>query len=137
MTGAEAIDDGISVRVKKGFYVILGTLALALGFIGLFLPVIPTTPLVLVAAACYMRGSKRLHGWLLESKWFGETIRTYQSGQGLRKATKVRAIGLMWIVITISAVFYVESLPVRVVMFGTAIWATNYLYLYRLPTYAD
>jgi uncharacterized membrane protein YbaN (DUF454 family) len=135
MTGAEAMDEGISLRIKKGFYVILGTLALALGFIGLFLPVIPTTPLVLLAAACYMRGSKRLHGWLLESKWFGETIRTYQSGQGLRKATKVRAIGLMWIVITISAVFYVESLPVRVVMFVTAVWVTKYLY--GLPTYAD
>jgi uncharacterized membrane protein YbaN (DUF454 family) len=135
MTGTEVTDGGISLRVKKGFYVLLGTLALVLGFIGLFLPVIPTTPLVLLAAACYMRGSKRLHGWLLESKWFGETIRTYQAGQGLRKATKIRAIGLMWIVITISAVFYVESLPVRVVMFGTAVWVTRYLL--GLPTFVD
>lgn len=129
------MDESFSLRLKKGFYVVLGTLALSLGFIGLFLPVIPTTPLVLVAAACYMRGSKRLHGWLLESKWFGETIRTYQAGQGLRKATKVRAIGLMWLVIMISAFFYVDSLLVRLVMFGTAIWATRYLY--RLPTYVD
>jgi uncharacterized membrane protein YbaN (DUF454 family) len=82
-----------------------------------------------------MRGSKRLHEWLLESKWFGETIRTYQSGQGLSKPTKIRAIGLMWIVITISAVFYVESLPVRVVIFGTAILVTRYLL--GLPTYGE
>jgi len=135
MSGTESVDGSISLRLKKGFYVVLGTIALALGFIGIFLPVIPTTPLVLLAAACYMRGSKRLHGWLLESKWFGETIRTYQAGQGLRKATKIRAIGLMWIVITISAVFYVESLPVRLVMFGTALWVTRYLY--GLPTYVD
>lgn len=129
------MDGSLSLKLKKGFYVVLGTLALAIGFIGIFLPVIPTTPLVLLAAACYMRGSERLHGWLLESKWFGETIRTYQSGQGLRKATKVKAIGLMWIVITISAVFYVESLPVRVMMFGTAILVTRYLL--GLPTYVD
>jgi len=135
MSGTGVEDGSITLRMKKGFYVVLGTLALALGFIGIFLPVIPTTPLVLLAAACYMRGSERLHGWLLESKWFGETIRTYQSGQGLRKATKVKAIGLMWIVITISAVFYVDSLPVRVVMFGTAILVTRYLF--GLPTYAD
>jgi hypothetical protein len=135
MSGTESVDGSLSLRMKKGFYVVLGTIALALGFIGIFLPVIPTTPLVLLAAACYMRGSKRLHGWLLESKWFGETIRTYQAGQGLRKATKIRAIGLMWIVITISAVFYVESLPVRAVMFGTAILVTRYLL--GLPTYAD
>ncbi len=135
MSGTEAVDESLSLRMKKGFYVVLGTLALALGFIGIFLPVIPTTPLVLLAAACYMRGSERLHGWLLESKWFGETIRTYQSGQGLRKATKVRAIGLMWIVITISAVFYVDSLPVRVVMLVTAILVTRYLL--GLPTYTD
>lgn len=129
------MDSNLSLKLKKGFYVVLGTLALAIGFIGIFLPVIPTTPLVLLAAACYMRGSERLHGWLLESKWFGETIRTYQSGQGLRKATKVKAIGLMWIVITISAVFYVEILPVRVMMFGTAILVTRYLL--GLPTYVD
>ncbi len=135
MSGTESVDGSFSLRMKKGFYVVLGTIALALGFIGIFLPVIPTTPLVLLAAACYMRGSERLHGWLLESKWFGETIRTYQAGQGLRKATKVRAIGLMWIVITISAVFYVDSLPVRVVMFGTAILVTRYLL--GLPTYTD
>ncbi len=135
MSGTESVDGSLSLRMKKGLYVVLGTIALALGFIGIFLPVIPTTPLVLLAAACYMRGSERLHGWLLESKWFGETIRTYQSGQGLRKATKVRAIGLMWIVITISAVFYVESLPVWAVMFGTAILVTRYLL--GLPTYAD
>jgi uncharacterized membrane protein YbaN (DUF454 family) len=135
MSGTESMDGSISLRMKKGFYVVLGSIALALGFIGIFLPVIPTTPLVLLAAACYMRGSKRLHGWLLESKWFGETIRTYQAGQGLRKATKIRAIGLMWIVITISAVFYVESLPVQLVMVGTALWVTRYLY--GLPTYVD
>ena len=135
MSGTDAVDEGFSLRMKKGFFVVLGTIALAIGFLGLFLPVIPTTPLVLLAAACYMRGSERLHGWLLESKWFGETIRTYQAGQGLRKATKIRAISLMWIVITISAFFYVDSLLVRVVMFGSAIWATRYLY--RLPTYAD
>lgn len=135
MSGTDAVDEGFSLRMKKGFFVVLGTIALAIGFLGLFLPVIPTTPLVLLAAACYMRGSERLHGWLLESKWFGETIRTYQAGQGLRKATKIRAISLMWIVITISAFFYVDSLLVRVVMFGTAILVTRYLL--GLPTFVD
>jgi len=135
MSGTGDADEGLSLRLKKGFFVAAGTVALALGFLGLFLPVIPTTPLVLLAAACYMRGSERLHGWLLESKWFGETIRTYQAGQGLRKVTKVRALSLMWIVITISAFFYVDSLPVRVVMFGTAILVTRYLL--GLPTYTD
>jgi uncharacterized membrane protein YbaN (DUF454 family) len=74
MSGTDIVDEGFSIRIKKGFYVVLGTLALALGFLGLFLPVIPTTPLVILAAACYMRGSKRLHEWLLESKWFGEDL---------------------------------------------------------------
>ena len=135
MSGTDAVDGGLSFRMKKGFFVVMGTIALAIGFLGLFLPVIPTTPLVILAAACYTRGSERLHRWLLESKWFGETIRTYQSGQGLRKATKIRAISLMWIVITISAVFSVDSLPVRVVMFGTAILVTRYLL--GLPTYVN
>jgi hypothetical protein len=118
--------------MMRGIYVIVGTIALIIGAIGIFLPVVPTTPLVILAAACYYRGSERLHAWILSSRWFGETIKNYQAGRGLTRDTKVRAISMMWAMILVSAWFFVSNLFVRVAMIGVAIGVT--VYLVRLPT---
>jgi len=128
----EPADGRVSGKMMRGIYVIVGTIALVIGAIGLFLPVIPTTPLVILAAACYYRGSERLHTWILRSRWFGETIKNYQAGRGLTRDTKVRAIFLMWTTIIISAWFFVSNHFVRVAMIGVAIGVT--VYLVRLPT---
>jgi uncharacterized membrane protein YbaN (DUF454 family) len=122
----------LSQKMIRGIYIIVGTIALIIGAIGLFLPVIPTTPLVILAAACYYRGSDRLHTWILSSRWFGETIKNYQEGKGLTRNTKVRAISMMWAMILISAWFFVSSLFIRVAMICVAIGVT--VYLVRLPT---
>lgn len=83
----------VTDRMKRGVYILVGTLALALGALGFFLPVLPTTPFVILAAACYYRGSERLHAWLLESRWFGEMIRNYQAGRGItRSAVRERRL---------------------------------------------
>jgi uncharacterized membrane protein YbaN (DUF454 family) len=128
----EQADSRASGKVMRSVYIIVGTIALVIGAIGLFLPVIPTTPLVILAAACYYRGSERLHAWILSSRWFGETIKNYQEGRGLTRDTKARAIFLMWMTIIISAWFFVNNLFVRVAMIGVAIGVT--VYLVRLPT---
>jgi uncharacterized membrane protein YbaN (DUF454 family) len=122
----------VTDSMKRGVYIIIGSLALALGALGLFLPLLPTTPFVILAAACYYRGSERLHAWILESRWFGEMIRNYQAGRGVTLGTKIKAVGLMWLTITVSATFYVDSLLARVLMYGVAIGVT--IYLVRLPT---
>jgi len=118
--------------MMRGVYIVVGTIALVIGAIGLFLPVIPTTPLVILAAACYYSGSDRLHAWILSSRWFGETIMNYQEGRGLTRDTKVRAIYLMWATIIISAWFFVSNFFVRVAIIGVAVGVT--VYLVRLPT---
>ncbi|MBA7476252.1 DUF454 family protein [archaeon] len=119
-------------RAKQAVYLIIGTLALVLGAIGLFLPVLPTTPFVILAAACYLRSSKRMHAWILQSSLFGETIENYQAGRGLKRATKIRALVLMWATISISAFFFVDQLIFRGAMFLVAAGVT--VYLLRLPT---
>jgi uncharacterized membrane protein YbaN (DUF454 family) len=119
-------------RIRGYIYVVLGTIALAVGALGLLLPVLPTTPFVILAAACYYRGSERLHAWILNSRWFGEPIRNFQAGRGLTRNMKTRAVSLMWATIIVSAVFFVNSLVVRAVVFGVAICVT--IYLFRLPT---
>jgi len=122
----------VTDNVKRGVYIIVGSLALALGALGLFLPVLPTTPFVILVAACYYRGSERLHAWLLESRWFGEMIRNYKAGRGITLSMKIKAVGLMWLTITASAAFYVDSLLARVLMYGVVTGVT--IYLARQPT---
>ncbi len=118
--------------VKRVIYLVIGTLALFLGALGIFLPVLPTTPFVILAAACYLRSSKRMHAWILQSRLFGETIENFQAGRGLKRDTKIRALVLMWATISISAFFFVDQLILRGAMFLVAAGVT--VYLLRLPT---
>ena len=133
MSRIENMNEGLSARVKKGFYILLGTLSLVLGFLGLFLPVLPTTPLVILAAACYFRGSERLYNWILESKLFGETIQNYRAGRGLTRNTKIRALSLMWIVIMLSVLLFVQNNLIQFSMIAIAAGVSAYII--RLPTY--
>jgi uncharacterized membrane protein YbaN (DUF454 family) len=120
------------VKVKKGAYFIVGTLALILGIIGAFLPVLPTTPLILLAAGCYLRSSKRFYEWLISNDKYGKTIEDYHTGRGITKNTKIRAIGLMWLMITISVYFFITSIPLIAFLYLIAISVS--VYLYRQPT---
>ena len=110
----------------------LGWLFLGLGALGLFLPVLPTTPFVLLAAACFLRSSERLHRWLVEHPTFGVHIGDYLEGKGLQRRTKVVALVTLWASVSFSTVFFVP-LPVADIII-VAIAAAVTVYILRLPT---
>lgn len=78
-------------KAINAIWVSIGTLSLVIGFIGIFLPLLPTTPFVLLAAFCYARGSPRLHQWLLNHPKFGPPIRDWEEGRVIRTRTKIIA----------------------------------------------
>ncbi|MCY1290443.1 hypothetical protein D9M68_409520 [compost metagenome] len=80
----------------------VGWLSVLLGVIGIFLPVLPTTPFLLLAAACFARSSERFYHWLTEHPKLGPWIRDYLDGNGIPLRGKVYAIGLMWTSILVS-----------------------------------
>lgn len=112
--------------------VILGSISLGLGIIGLLLPLVPTTPFLLLSAACYARGSEKFHSWLLNHRWFGSYLRDYLSGAGIPLKAKVSAIVLIWISIAVTGLFVVTLLWARIVLIVIASGIT--LYLIYLPT---
>jgi uncharacterized membrane protein YbaN (DUF454 family) len=112
----------------------IGFCATGLGVLGIFLPVLPTVPLLLLAAACFARSSERFHQWLLSHNRLGPMIKSYTSGQGIPLRSKVSAIGMIWIVIPVSA-FIVHPLWLKYLLVIIAISIT--LYLLSLPISKD
>ena len=98
----------------------IGWLSVALGVIGIFLPVLPTTPFLLLAAACFARSSPRFYQWLVDHPRLGPWIRDYLDGNGIPLKGKVYAIGLMWLSIGVSC--YLVPLP----------WARGFMLLSAL-----
>lgn len=113
-------------------YITLGTLFVGLGLAGIILPLLPTTPFLLLAAVCYARSSERCYNWLLTHRWFGEYIRNYLAGRGIPLKSKITAILLIWTTIGTTALFVIDLLWVRIILVGLASGVS--LYLYSLPT---
>jgi uncharacterized membrane protein YbaN (DUF454 family) len=120
-----------SSRLVRALFVIAGTVALVLGVVGIFVPLLPTTPFLLVASACYLRGSERMHQWLLSHGRLGAYIRAFEEGRGIPRRAKIVAIGALWISITY-AVTTVASAIAAAAMLIVAVGVT--VYLLRLPT---
>lgn len=112
---------------------VAGSLSLALGCIGIVLPILPTTPFLLLSAACYYKGSDRMHRWLLNNRWFGSYIRNYKEGKGLQLKAKVFTLALLWLAISYSALFIVNILVVQAVLFAIAVGVS--LHIVTLPTF--
>jgi len=104
--------------------IIAGTSFLVLGIIGIFLPLLPTTPFLLLAAACYARSSKRFYNWLLNNKWFGNYIKNYREEKGIPLRIKILTISFLWMVIICSTIFVVNILLGRIVLILIAIGVT-------------
>ena len=107
--------------MARYLFVVLGSLFVGLGVLGILLPGLPTTPFLLLAAACYVRGSKRLHNWLLGHRLCGRFIRDFQQNRALPLRTKILALLLMWTMILISALLLVKTLVVSIVILSVGI----------------
>jgi len=120
-------------NLKKGIFVVAGTISLGLGAVGVFLPILPTTPFLLLSAACYNKGSERMHRWLLSNKLFGSYIRNYKEGKGISQMSKIFTLFLLWITICYSALFMVNNYIAQIVLFAIAIAVT--IHIMTLPTF--
>ncbi|BFM51345.1 YbaN family protein [Marinomonas sp. THO17] len=119
---------------KKYFYLALGWFSLITGIIGIYLPLLPTTPLVLLAAWCFSKSSERFHNWLLNHKFFGPIVRDWQSEDGIPRRSRNRAILFMWVGMSISMlIVYRFWATIGLITIGTCVS----IYLLRLPVRED
>jgi len=118
-------------KLKRRLLIVAGTIATAIGIIGIFIPILPTTPFLLLAAACYLRSSQKFYHWLLNNRLFGAYVRNYLQGKGMPRKIKVFTILLLWTTITCSIVFAVQSLIIRVVLLVIAVGVSVHIVLIK------
>ena len=116
---------------KRRLLIAAGTLCTGLGIIGIFVPILPTTPFLLLAAACYMRSSERFYRWLTNNRVFGAYVRNYIEGRGMPIRIKVLTILLLWLAIGLSITFAVQSLVIRIILISIAVGVTVHIALIR------
>ena len=117
--------------MKRRLLIGAGTLSTGLGIIGVFVPVLPTTPFLLLAAACYMRSSERFYRWLIENRVFGAYVKNYIEGRGMPAKVKAFTIVLLWMTIGLTIGFAVQAIAVRIILVCVASGVTLHVVLIR------
>lgn len=118
--------------IVRALFFVAGIIALGVGIAGIFLPVLPTTPLVLLAAACFARSYRPFHEWIIAHRLFGPIVREWHEHRSIPYRTKLYAIGMMAIALGCSIVFFIEPrwLKAALAAFGVALS----VWMYRLPS---
>ena len=109
---------------RKWLLVFAGISSLALGLIGIFVPLLPTTPFLLLAAFCFARSSERLHQWLINHRWFGSYIRNYQEYRAITKQVKIATLILLWGTIGYAVVAVLNLWYLRILLLLVAFGVT-------------
>lgn len=116
--------------MKRWFYLVSGWSCLGIGAAGVILPILPTTPFVLLAAGCFSRSSPRFHRWLLNSSLFGKMIQNWQNEGYVEPHTKKRALCVVAITFTLS-IWMVGPIGLKGMLVG--FWLLCSLMIARLP----
>jgi len=117
----------VSNRLLSSLLIIAGTFFVVLGIIGIALPILPTTPFLMIAAACYAKGSKRFYNWLINNRLLGRYIKNYLENKGISLKAKIISISLLWATIIFSITLIIQILLIRIILIIVAIIITYHI----------
>ncbi len=118
---------------RRAVYFVVGWLSLATGVVGMFLPVLPTTCFLLLAAWCFGKSSPRWARWMYENRLFGRYLKDYREGRGIPLGVKVGSLSVLWVSILGTVVFAVSAVWLRALLVAIAVAVTVHLVLLRVP----
>lgn len=130
---SKSVDNRVKNNVLRWILISSGWIAIVIGVIGIFLPLLPTVPFLLLAAACFARSSEHFHTWLVEHNHLGPLIRDYLNGRGIPLRVKRIAIGMVWLSFLSSIFLLAPGIWVKIILVAIAMSIT--LYLLALPTF--
>ena len=115
----------------KYILIVLGSISLALGVIGIFLPLLPTTPFLLLAAALYVRSSEELYNWLIHQKYLGTYIRNFREHKAIPLHAKIISVTLVWVTLLYCAIGISENIYLSIVLIILAIAISWHILSYK------
>lgn len=119
-------------RTVRIVLIVVGSLCVALGIVGIFLPGLPTTVFILVAAACYARASPKFYNWLVSNRTFGPLVREWRAHRSMPRRAKIVAIALILVTFGVTLVLFVENQWMRTALIVVALALV--FYLARIPS---
>ena len=121
----------IGKSFKKYLLIFVGSSALAIGIVGILLPVLPTTPFLLLASFCYIRSSKRLYNWLINHKIFGSYIYNYLTYRAVKRSVKIGALLFLWLSLLTSIIIF-ANLYLRIFLVAVGIGVSIHLFTLKM-----
>ena len=115
----------------KTLYIVLGSISLGLGILGIFLPLLPTPPFLLLTAALYFKGSPRLYNWLLNHRHFGPYIRNFRENKAIPLRAKIISLVLMWGTMLYCIFFLIPFLWVKILLGLVATGVTYHILSFK------
>ena len=115
----------------KYLLIILGSISLVLGVIGIFLPLLPTTPFLLLAAALYVRSSEELYNWLINQKYLGTYIRNFREHKAIPLHAKIISVTLVWITLLYCAIGISDNIYLSIGLLILAIAISWHILSYK------
>lgn len=115
----------------KYLLIILGSISLVLGVIGIFLPLLPTTPLLLLSAALYVRSSEKMYQWLIHHKYLGTYIRNFREHRAIPLRTKIISVSMVWISLIYCSITISENLWIKTMFIVLAIGISWHILSYK------
>ncbi len=116
-------------QIMKGLLIVCGTICVGLGILGIFLPVMPTTVFLLLAAACYARSSERFHRRLVEHPWLGAYIR---QSRGMTARQKLVSVSVLWVTLLITMIWTADAWWLRLLLVAVGLGVTTHVV--RIPS---
>jgi len=124
-------------NLKRRLLIIAGTIFTGIGVVGIFVPLLPTTPFLLLASACYARSSQSFNNRLLNNRFFGAYLKNYIEGKGVPIKIKIGPIVLLWITIGCTTAFAINNPAIRIVLFIIATGVTVHIVLIKTISKED
>lgn len=121
-------------QFSRIFWFSLGLVSMTLGLIGIPVPGLPTTPFMILAAACFAKSSQRFYDWIINNRMFGEHVRNYREGNGIPKKSKPMILATMWTFVLFAVLIAIpDEVPIsKVATLVLAVIGT--IFILRIPS---
>jgi len=120
--------------ISKLIWFILGFIVMCVGLVGIVVPGLPTTPLMILAAACFAKSSQKFYDWIINNKLFGHHVKNYREGKGIPKKSKPIILGTMWVFVLFAVLIAIPDSAPDVSRIATLVLAgIGTIFILRIP----